>query len=108
MYMEPGKKFGEKATNLFRISFQGGFFMRIRLMAGKSRFLIVAAFLAALSLLLPMTAFAQSAASSGMSSQGFYQQTNLVSNMAGEAPVIDPNLDNAWGLAAGPTTPWWV
>lgn len=82
--------------------------MRIRLMAGKSRFLIVAAFLAALSLLLPMTAFAQSAASSGMSSQGFYQQTNLVSNMAGEAPVIDPNLDNAWGLAAGPNTPWWV
>jgi uncharacterized protein (TIGR03118 family) len=32
----------------------------------------------------------------------------LVSNQAGVAPVQDPNLVNAWGLTAGPMTPWWV
>jgi len=36
-----------------------------------------------------------------------YTQTNLVSN-TGAAPLNDPNLQNAWGLVAGPGTPWWV
>jgi uncharacterized protein (TIGR03118 family) len=39
---------------------------------------------------------------------GNYRQTNLVSNQAGVAQLMDPNLKNAWGLAAGPTTPLWV
>ena len=33
---------------------------------------------------------------------------NLVSDTAGTAPVTDASLVNAWGLSAGPTTPWWV
>jgi uncharacterized protein (TIGR03118 family) len=37
-----------------------------------------------------------------------YTQTNLVSNIAGRAPVTDPNLQNAWGLVHGPGTPWWI
>src|SRR5215475_3080938 len=40
-----------------------------------------------------------------------YQQTNLVANFASTptAGVMDPNLQNAWGLAASPTgSPWWV
>jgi len=37
-----------------------------------------------------------------------FEVTNLVSDQAGEAATLDPNLVNAWGLAAGPTTPWWV
>jgi uncharacterized protein (TIGR03118 family) len=38
-----------------------------------------------------------------------YTQTNLVSNIAGQAPLQDPNLQNAWGLVASPTgSPWWV
>src|SRR5438105_878953 len=37
-----------------------------------------------------------------------YQQTNLVSNVPGIAPITDPNLQNAWGLTRGPGTPWWV
>jgi len=37
-----------------------------------------------------------------------YTQTNLVSNVPGAASVTDPNLQNAWGLVAGPATPWWV
>lgn len=39
-----------------------------------------------------------------------YTQANLVSN-TGNAPVNDPNLQNAWGLVSGPLpagTPWWV
>ena len=32
----------------------------------------------------------------------------LVSNQIGAAPTTDPHLVNAWGLTAGPGTPWWV
>src|SRR5262249_56636829 len=33
--------------------------------------------------------------------------TTLVEDQAGAAQV-DPHLVDAWGLVAGPTTPWWV
>lgn len=46
-------------------------------------------------------------ASSNLAFSQHYTQTNLVSN-TGVAPVNDPNLQNAWGLVAGPGTPWWV
>jgi uncharacterized protein (TIGR03118 family) len=42
------------------------------------------------------------------SAQNAYRQTNLVSDQAGVAKLQDPNLVNAWGLSAGPTTPIWV
>ena len=32
----------------------------------------------------------------------------LVADTAGAAARVDPNLVNAWGLVAGPSTPWWV
>ena len=38
----------------------------------------------------------------------FYAQHNLVSDGAVPAALVDPNLVNAWGLAAGPTSPWWI
>ncbi|HJT65132.1 MAG TPA: TIGR03118 family protein [Pyrinomonadaceae bacterium] len=38
----------------------------------------------------------------------FYAQHNLVSDVPGLADHTDPNMVNAWGLDAGPTTPWWV
>jgi uncharacterized protein (TIGR03118 family) len=34
-----------------------------------------------------------------------YKQTNLVSDIAGMAPTIDPNLKNPWGLTRTSTTP---
>ncbi len=34
--------------------------------------------------------------------------TNLVSDQPGVAQSVDPNLVNAWGLASGATSPWWV
>src|SRR5438552_17668754 len=37
-----------------------------------------------------------------------YTVTPLVSDQAGEAPTTDSNLVNGWGLARGPTSPWWV
>jgi len=38
-----------------------------------------------------------------------YTATVLASDVAGAATgVIDPNLKNAWGLVAGPATPFWV
>ena len=40
-----------------------------------------------------------------------YTQTNLVANFASTPPagVLDPNLQNAWGLVASPGgSPWWV
>ena len=36
-----------------------------------------------------------------------YAVANLASTMAGEGQ-LDPHLSNAWGLVAGPTTPWWT
>jgi hypothetical protein len=46
-----------------------------------------------------------------MSFAGFpqhYKQTDLVSNTSGSAPVVDPQLINAWGLSRGPGSAWWV
>ena len=37
-----------------------------------------------------------------------YQLKNLVSNQVGQAKTIDPLLANAWGLARGATSPWWL
>ncbi|MFL5797674.1 MAG: TIGR03118 family protein [Actinomycetota bacterium] len=54
---------------------------------------------------LLLVAVAASPAAAGSNS---YHVTKLVSDQAGEAANTDSNLVNAWGLAAGPTTPWWV
>jgi uncharacterized protein (TIGR03118 family) len=37
-----------------------------------------------------------------------YTVTPLVSDVVGAAPTHDGNLVNAWGLARGATSPWWV
>src|SRR6267142_3500357 len=42
------------------------------------------------------------------SSRGGYKVVPLVSDGYTSTPRTDPNLVNAWGLVAGPTTPWWV
>jgi hypothetical protein len=34
-----------------------------------------------------------------------YKQTNLVSNVIGMAPTIDPNLKNPWGLTRSSGSP---
>jgi uncharacterized protein (TIGR03118 family) len=37
-----------------------------------------------------------------------YQETDLVSDQSGVAPVTDPHLVNPWGLVASATSPWWI
>jgi uncharacterized protein (TIGR03118 family) len=37
-----------------------------------------------------------------------YKVTRLVANQPDRAPNTDPNLVNAWGLARGPSSPFWV
>ena len=37
-----------------------------------------------------------------------YSQTNLVSDVPGVAPVLDPNLQNPWGVSESATSPLWV
>src|SRR5215831_3796758 len=37
-----------------------------------------------------------------------YRRVNLVSDIAGVARFPDANLVNPWGLAFGPTSPFWV
>jgi len=39
---------------------------------------------------------------------GDYTVTPLVSDIPGAAPLTDPELVNAWGLARSATSPWWV
>jgi uncharacterized protein (TIGR03118 family) len=62
-----------------------------------TRFAVLFAFLASFLLVDPFSTFAQ-----------HYTQTNLTSDISSLAPVNDPNLQNAWGLVHGPTTPWWI
>ncbi len=77
--------------------------MHFRLTLMRSRILAPLAVLVMLLVAaLPGAAFANAG------SQGFYQQTNLVSDIAGDAQFTDGNLVNPWGLVHGPTTPWWV
>src|SRR5260370_40541047 len=51
----------------------------------------------ACALIMSTTSFAQ-----------HYNQTNLVSNTAGGAPVTDPQLLNPSGLSRNSGSPWWV
>jgi len=38
----------------------------------------------------------------------FFVQTNLVSDGTVPAATIDPNLQNPWGIATSPTSPFWI
>ena len=63
---------------------------------------------ALLALALVLGASLLAASPLAAAEQNSYTVTPLVSDQPGVAPHTDPNLVNAWGLTAGPTTPWWV
>ena len=44
----------------------------------------------------------------GFANADTFVQTNLTSDTSGMAANTDPNLINPWGIAFGPTTPFWV
>jgi uncharacterized protein (TIGR03118 family) len=51
---------------------------------------------------------ALSLGSTGYCGQIDFTQTNLVSDIPGEAAVTDPNLVNPWGIVASSSSPFWV
>ena len=58
--------------------------------------------------LAPLLLFLVPATSSAGPNANAYRVTKLVSDIQGMASHHDKNLVNAWGLSAGPSTPWWV
>jgi uncharacterized protein (TIGR03118 family) len=58
--------------------------------------------------LVALVAVSGGGLAAGAPQKNSYDLTKLVSDQAGEAAFQDTNLVNAWGLAAGPSTPWWV
>jgi uncharacterized protein (TIGR03118 family) len=62
----------------------------------------------ALAAVAAVTAVAIPIATAADPTAGQYQQTNLISDIAGVARITDPSLVNPWGQAASPTSPLWV
>jgi uncharacterized protein (TIGR03118 family) len=79
--------------------------MHARFIPGRLR-LLASVIVLPMLLLLALPAAALDRANAD--SQGFYVQTNLVSDIVGAAQFTDTNLVNPWGLVHGPGTPWWV
>lgn len=59
-------------------------------------------------LLAPLWIASSLGLTSSAIAQHRYQQTDLVSDVAGLAPVTDANLVNPWGLSRSATSPWWT
>src|SRR5262249_9976759 len=78
--------------------------MRMRLWEARPRALAIAATLTTI-VLLSVFGVARTRAATAL---GFYQQTNLVSDLPGVAAVTDPNLVNAWGMSHSSASPWWI
>jgi uncharacterized protein (TIGR03118 family) len=78
--------------------------MRMRLVATLPRALATGVALTTI-LLLSVFGVARTRAATAL---GFYQQTNLVSDLPGVATVTDPHLVNAWGMSHSSTSPWWI
>jgi uncharacterized protein (TIGR03118 family) len=56
---------------------------------------------------LAAAAITAGAAGAGVQDDVYFVH-NLVADAAGGAAATDASLVNAWGLVAGPTTPWWT
>ena len=59
-------------------------------------------------LIAVLAAFVVGAVPASAAPDNSYSVHALTSNVTGAAANPDPNLVNAWGLTAGPSTPWWV
>jgi uncharacterized protein (TIGR03118 family) len=62
----------------------------------------------ALAVVAAVAAVAIPVATAADPTAGQYQQTNLISDIAGVARITDPNLVNPWGQAASASSPLWV
>ena len=59
------------------------------------------------AVILASVAFGALCAGAG-TAQAQFQQTNLVSDIAGLAAIEDPNLKNTWGVSNLPGSPFWI
>ena len=76
---------------------------------GGRRWPTVAAVFVAAAGLAAIAAPAGAATAPAAAPANSFAQTNLIANKASFKPkLVDKNLVNAWGLAAGPSTPIWV
>jgi uncharacterized protein (TIGR03118 family) len=71
----------------------------------RSRWMIA---IAGAALTVALATAGTAAGASQHRSGGTYTAQALVSDQPGVATTTDSNLVNAWGITAGPTTPWWV
>ena len=62
----------------------------------------------ALALAAALAALLIVVAQTGAAGGNSFTVHNLVSDGSVSADHVDPHLVNAWGITAGPTTPWWV
>ena len=62
----------------------------------------------ALLVAVPLAALTIVGANTAAAPGNAYTVHNLVSDVPGAADHVDPNLVNGWGLAALPSSPWWV
>ncbi len=74
----------------------------------RNRWVLTTCALALTVVLGGSVAAAASGTSSSSDDENRYKLTRLVSDKPDTAVNQDPNLVNAWGLVAGPSTPWWV
>lgn len=71
-------------------------------------FAAAVAVIGSLALVAPSTASAHGSSGHPSRNALAVSQVNLVSDVPGKAPLLDPDLVNPWGLALGATTPLWV
>jgi len=80
--------------------------LSIRFLFGRPRLTVIVLMMAAL---VPMALQGTlEVAAANQASSSAYQQTNLVSDMAGMAAFTDPHLINPWGVSESSSGPFWV
>ncbi len=78
-------------------------------MTGMSKVSLHTAALAALLAVTCMPAFARDDRRDDREGRELvYEQSNLVSDVAGTAQITDPDMTNAWGVSFSATSPFWV
>jgi uncharacterized protein (TIGR03118 family) len=79
--------------------------MHIRFLLARPRLLVL---VLTIGMLLPLTLPGTATAATRQTGSAFYQQTNLVSDIAGLAAFTDAHLVNPWGISFSSTSPFWV
>ncbi len=77
-------------------------------MSNRTKLFVPMMALIVLALIIYMPSGRSSHAANAPGPTQFYVQHNILSDGFVPADHTDANVVNAWGLVAGPTTPWWI